>query len=205
MIPTYCLHHTLATDRKEYLLKNFDTKNWYWITDYLPTDELIVNHPIVYCEHSANKQNFLNAAELSLFYKHKLAIEIINQKQEFSFIIEDDIEKPNFELFSILNIFINLMKEQKTDILFIGSYGSYDINFQEPTLFCNSYTLSRCAHAYIINPKCSNVLLDYLNDIKAPLDWQLNYAIRDLNLKSCWGYPYIYQRSEKNIINSLLR
>jgi|688.fasta_scaffold30177_9 hypothetical protein len=205
MIQTYCLHHIPATDRKEYLLKNFDTNNWHWITDYLPTDEQIVNHRRVSCEHSANKQNFLNAAELSLFYKHKLAIEIINQKQEFSLIVEDDIERPNFDLQDTINIFLRMMLEHSTDILFVGSYGNCDLNLQSPNILCNNYTLSRCTHAYILNPKCSKMLSKYLADVKAPIDWQLNYAINDLNLKSCWSSPHLYQRTEKMHIASLIR
>lgn len=204
MITTYCLHHTPATERKEYLLNNFDTKGWLWIEDFLPTDDNIRNHPTIYSEHSSNKI-FLSLSELSLFYKHKLAIELICGHKEFALIIEDDIALPNFEFYSTLSILLNLMKKEGTDLLFVGSYGSCDLKCEAPTIVCSKNTLTRCAHAYIVNPSCSKLLLNYLNDINSPLDWQLNYAIQDLNLKSCWSYPHIYQRSEKKQIRSLLR
>ena len=205
MIPIYCLHHSPDLERKQYLLENFTTHNWHWITDYLPTDKRILKHPRIYCEHSANKQNFLNSAELSLFYKHKLAIEMIYQKQEFSFVVEDDIEYPNFNLEETIGIFVKLMIKQSTDILFVGSYGNCDLNSQIPNILCNNHTLSRCTHAYILNPKCSSRLIEHLSVVKAPIDWQLNYAINDLKLKSCWSSPHIYQRTEKRKIPSLIR
>jgi hypothetical protein len=202
---TYCLHHTPAEDRKKYLLENFDTTHWHWITDFLPTDDFIINHTKVYSEHSANGQGFLNNAELSLFYKHKLAIELISKEQNYGIILEDDIESITFDLSTIICIFIQLMKKENTDILFIGSYGSLDVYFDKPSLLCKDFTLSRCAHAYIVNNKCSIKLLKYLSVVKAPIDWQLNYAIKDLKLKSCWSYPHLYQRSEKKQTISLLR
>lgn len=203
----YCTHHTPATDRKQYITENFIKTynlNVIWIEDYLPTDIRITEHFRVFCKHAANG-SFLNNAELSLFYKHKLAIELINNSQEFGVIIEDDIAKPDFDLVSFVTTFTKAMQDNNIELLFIGSFGQCDIMSKKPILLCNEYTLSRCAHAYIVNPKICNKLLKHLDNVVAPIDWQLNYAIEELNLKSCWSYPHIYQRTEKHQIPSLIR
>ena len=204
-IDIYCLHHTPAKERKEYLIANFNTSDWVWVEDYLPTEDFIKSHTKIYSEHAANRQGYLNNQEISLFYKHKLAISKISEKNNFGLIVEDDIMTPEFNLIKTLDILIKLMDEADSDILFVGSYGNCDLKFEEPTLVCNNNTLSRCAHAYILNPKCSNIFLENLSTIKHPFDWQLNHIIDHLGLNSCWSYPHIYQRSEKKQTGSLLR
>lgn len=200
----YCIHHKPSKDRKLFIHKNINLRNIKWVTEYLPSSEFIINHPKIYSEHSAN-QNYLSLAELSCYYKHLLAISMINESQEYGFIFEDDIDKPEFELKKTLNIFLTLMKENNTDILFVGSFGNYDLKLDEIQVYCNPLTNSRCAHAYIISPIKVKTIIKYITNIKSPLDWQLNYAIQDLQLKSCWSYPHIYQRTEKKQIPSLLR
>jgi hypothetical protein len=198
------MHHTPAKDRKKYISTHFKFPIEF-IEEYLPTDNFIKNHSKTSSNHSANGKGFLNDAELSLYYKHKLAIELVNKSQQFSLIIEDDIEKVDFNLELMTNLFIKLMIENDTDLLFVGSYGNSNLPFTNPGILCNQNTLSRCTHAYIINPKCSLQLINHLNNIKAPIDWQFNYAIQDLSLRSCWSYPHIYQRTERQKISSLIR
>jgi GR25 family glycosyltransferase involved in LPS biosynthesis len=206
MISYYCIHHILAKDRKQYIIDNIvhDKLILEWIENYLPDCDFINNHQRIYSEHSANKQ-YLNNQELSCYYKHLYAIENLNN--DYGLILEDDIEKPNFNLYDMSLLFADLMIKHNTDILFIGSFSIYDLsNIKIPTIICNQYTnQSRCAHAYMITKKTAQKLYPYLRNIKAPFDWQLNYAINDLRLNSCWSYPHIYQRTEKNKIKSLLR
>ena len=201
----YCIHHKPANDRKLYIESNIKLENIVWIEEYHPLSNFIDTHPKIYCEHSANR-SFLNNAELSCYYKHLLAISDINNSQDYGFVFEDDIEKPGFELSETLMRLKQLMEENYIDILFVGSFADCDLRSETTQIFCNESTLkSRCAHAYIISPNKSQIIIEYINNIKAPFDWQLNYAIKDLNLKSCWSYPHIYQRTEKNKIASLLR
>jgi GR25 family glycosyltransferase involved in LPS biosynthesis len=201
----YCIHHEDAVDRKQYITHHFGYLNITWITSYHPNSIFIQQHNKVYCEHAANR-SYLNNNELSCYYKHFDAIKTIRDSQEDGFVFEDDILAIDYDLLDITNHFRNLINLNECEILFVGSYSGYDMEYRsEPYICCNSSTLSRCAHAYIITNKCANKTINYLNNIVAPFDWQLNYAIQDLQLKSCWSYPHIYQRTEQNKLKSLLR
>jgi GR25 family glycosyltransferase involved in LPS biosynthesis len=201
----YCIHHADAVDRKKYIDIHFKYLNIKWITSYHPDSTFIQKHKRVYSKHAAN-HNYLNNNELSCYYKHFDAINNIVDSHEDSFVFEDDILEVDYNLIDISSAFINLINLNNCDILFVGSYGEHDINHHnEPYIYCGLSTLSRCAHAYIITYDCAKKIQNYLTNISAPFDWQLNYAISDLNLKSCWSYPHLYQRTEKNQIQSLLR
>jgi GR25 family glycosyltransferase involved in LPS biosynthesis len=205
MIPTYCCHHLPATDRKEYLCDHFDTRQWHWVTDYLPTDKVIAEHPVVHCEHAAHGQGVVSAAELSLYYKHLRAIGLIALRQEFALIVEDDIEPPNFDFARAVDDFVEMMKDHSADLVFVGSLTGFDVTADRPALFHGERTLTRCTHAYIVNPACAARLSKHLQSPRAPIDWHLNYAIQELGLKSCWSWPHVNQRTEKNRLPSLLR
>jgi GR25 family glycosyltransferase involved in LPS biosynthesis len=203
----YCIHHDKALDRKEYILKNI--ANDYeleitWIASYDPESDIIKYYSDVPSEHAANKK-VMNKAELSCHMKHQLAISLIYESDDYGFVFEDDIKKPSFDFLNTINIFQQKMIEERCDLLFVGSFGSYDLCFDVPTILCNERTKSRCAHAYIVNPKIAQKLSNYLKVITNTLDWQLNHAIDYLGLRCGWSYPHIYQRSEKKEIISLLR
>jgi len=203
----YCTHHYLATERKQYIQDNIEKPNNIiinWIEKYKPTDSLIVNHRQIVNTHSANGQ-YLNSAELSCYYKHYLAIKCIHESGIDGMIFEDDIEKPQFIFNTTISSLHSLMLDRGCDILFIGSFGNYDLSYDQPTILINENTKSRCAHCYIVRCNIANKLADYLFEPFMPLDWQLSYAIKDLGLVSGWSYPHIYQRTEKQLIKSLLR
>lgn len=207
MIQHYCTHHYLATDRKEYINANIVKPyniDICWIEKYKPESTFIKNHPIVHNIHAANKQH-LNAAELSCYYKHYLAIRNIAESKTDGIILEDDVEAPQFDFNSAITYLHELMIIKGCDILFVGSFDKYDLNYTEPTIVINEHTKSRCAHCYIVRSNIANELQQYLFEPKMPLDWQLSYAIKDLGLRSGWSWPHIYQRTEKNTLPSLLR
>lgn len=207
MIQHYCTHHYLATDRKEYINANIVKPyniDICWIEKYKPESTFIKNHPIVHNIHAANKQH-LNAAELSCYYKHYLAIRNIAESKTDGIILEDDVEAPQFDFNSAITYLHELMIIKGCDILFVGSFDKYDLNYTEPTIVINEHTKSRCAHCYIVRSNIANELQQYLFEPKMPLDWQLSYAIKDLGLRSGWSWPHIYQRTEKNKLKSLLR
>jgi GR25 family glycosyltransferase involved in LPS biosynthesis len=203
----YCIHHYLATDRKEYITTNIVKPynlDICWIDKQKPDSTFIKNHPIVRNVHSANKQ-YLNTAELSCYYKHYLAIRNIAESKTDGVIFEDDIEAPQFDFKNTLANLHKLMIIKECDILFVGSFGKSDLNYKETTILINEYTKSRCAHCYIVSCNIASILADYLFNPSMPLDWQLNEAITNLGLKSGWSWPHIYQRTEKNQLKSLLR
>lgn len=205
----YCIHHKDSVDRKKFIITNYVNKynlNIKWIEDFLPTSDFILNHKKIYSNHAANK-SYLNNNELSCYLKHQKAISLISNSNDYGMILEDDIAEVSFDFTSTIDILYNDMINNNCDILFIGSFFIYDLQNinNQPYIYCNKNTLSRCAHAYIISDRCASKILDYISDIKAPFDWQLNFAINNLNLNSCWSYPHIYQRTEKKQIESLLR
>jgi hypothetical protein len=75
----------------------------------------------------------------------------------------------------------------------------------EPTILSDSSTKSRLTHCYMINSKVADKVYNDYIDFKHPSDWQWNYIIDKLNLKSAWSYPHIYQRTDTKEIPSLLR
>lgn len=203
----YCLHHTPAIDRKEYLLDFFNKENINptWIENYLPDcEEVQLYKNKVFSQHAANGV-YLNDAEVSCFLKHCQAIENIAANNEVSVILEDDIEVPNF---SLLEFCKDIEKACRNDlIIFIGSYTGSDLlsSSNEARLFISPYFKSRCAHAYMMNATTARKISLELNNILMPFDWQLNYIIDKLKLTVGWTAPHINQRTEKGQIKSLLR
>lgn len=207
MINFFCIHHSPAKDRKDYLLPFFDKDNLSvnWIESFLPSCEEIVNLKKIYNYHAANK-SYLSNSEISCYLKHLKAIENIANSGFSGLIIEDDIEIPNFSLNEYCIKIEKELLDNDGDILFIGSFSNNDIAFDSPNeIVHEKWMRSRCAHCYLITNKTANKILDYMSNIIAPLDWQLNYAIEEFNLKCFWSKTHINQRTEKGIIPSLLR
>lgn len=198
-----------ASDRKKYLIPFFSIlqSDINWIEDFLPDHEDIISHRKVESAHSANGL-FLNHAELSCFMKHRLAIKKISESTcDYAVIFEDDIELPSFDWNFYIDLFADQMSKLNGDILFIGSFTGYDIKSDCPNtnVFHHKSFKSRCAHCYMLSPKVAFKLNQKLENIIQPYDWQINFAIDDLNLNACWSYPHINQRTEKGQIKSLLR
>jgi hypothetical protein len=206
----YCLHHSPAIERKQYLLKFFEQQKLdvEWIENFLPEDDIVINYPKIQSIHSANGSGILNYAEVSLLLKHVLAIDKIRTIDDYAIIFEDDIKQVDFNFDWMASKFMELAKEQGVDIVWIGSSDNHKCNLEpseEPRIISNSNTKSRLAHCYMINSNTANkVFVDYSN-FKHPADWQWNHIISELNLKSAWSYPHIYQRTDTKETPSLLR
>jgi GR25 family glycosyltransferase involved in LPS biosynthesis len=201
----YCLHHTPALERKEYMnlfFHKFDI-NPIWIESFLPNEDQVKNFKKVFNENSANS-SFLNDAEISLYLKHKKCFESIKENNRVGVILEDDVEIPDFNFKelcdSIAQEFLN-----DGDLLFIGSIEGMNINDPNHKIVSQPWMRSRCAHCYMVNPKRSEEIYDFICNIKAPFDWQLNYAIENLKLKVYWSVNSVSQRTQLKKINSLLR
>lgn len=207
-IDFYCIHHAPSIDRKLYMDELFyeNSINPIWITEFLPNCDEVVNHSKIYSEHAANKK-YLNNAEISLYLKQKLALELIKRSNRIGVICEDDLEKPNFLLKNFcMEILPNFIKEDG-DILFIGDtrHDCISDQYKDVDIVSEPWMKSRCAHCYMITPKSANKILNYIETPEAPFDWQLNYAIDKFNLKIYWSTKGIKQRTSENIIKSLLR
>lgn len=202
----FCLHHSPALDRKEYLLETFNQQKITvdWIEDFLPDCKEVLEHEKVYSMHAANGE-FLNNAEISCFKKHVKAIEMVAQSNQVGVIFEDDIENPNFDLRAFCESAAKVCRENT--MIFIGSYSGADLIHygNDCRVFFSPNFKSRCAHAYMLDSKTAKNILPELNKIVLPFDWQLNHIIEKLNLIVGWTTPHINQRTEKGKIKSLLR
>lgn len=207
-IKYFCIHHSPASERKQYLAPFIESNNLNinWIEDFLPTDECVLKHQRIFCNHSANG-NYLNKSEISCFMKHRLAINnFLKSGEDHALIFEDDIEIPNFDFLNLISKTCDHFKKNKGDILFIGSMTGMDIRLSEfGSIFCSKDLTSRCAHCYLLSRDSAQKIYPLLEKIIAPFDWQLNFIIKQNNLLSCWSSPHINQRTEKGLIKSLLR
>jgi hypothetical protein len=208
----YCLHHSPATERKQYALNFFHKHNIdaEWIEDFLPDSETVINYPKVYSVHAANRSSslLLNNAELSLTLKHVLAIDRIRTINDYAIIFEDDIKDVNFNFEKVVSKFVDLVEKQNVDILWIGSSDNHMCNLSpstEPKIVIHKNAKARLTHCYMINSNTANKVYNEFSNIKHPPDWQWNYVIDKLNLTSAWSYPHIYQRTDTNETPSLLR
>lgn len=203
-IDFYCLHHSPAVERAEYMHSFFWREDILpeWITSFPPESEEVKDFPITFCDHSANGA-FLNSAEISLYLKHQEAFKRIIEKDNLGVILEDDIEEPDFCLKEFCDKISEQFLEEGGDLLFIGSYPEVDI--KGGLIKTASWMQSRYAHCYMVNPKSAPKILEYTKKPLAPFDWQLNYAILKFGLKVYWSVPAVYQRTAQNKIPSLLR
>lgn len=204
----YCLHHSPSIDRKAYLIEFFNAQQLAieWIEDFLPDSEVVINHPKVHCVHAADGNNILNNAEISLCLKHILAIEKICTINDYGIIFEDDIKSTDWNMNEYIPEMINEFEIINGDILWIGSDKSMDISSKDRIkIISNKDTKARFSHCYMIHSKIANKIIDFYKQIVAPSDWQWNETIEHFQLKSCWSFPGIYQRTANKEIPSLIR
>lgn len=208
MINYYCLHHSPSVDRKKYLIDLFNKQNIIveWIEDFLPTSGCVINYPKIYCHHAANKE-FLNRAEISLCLKHNATLQKISKlDNEYGIVFEDDIKEPSWNIHEYIYDLIRSFEQINGEILWIGSDPSMEIHTTDRIkVISNSQTKSRFSHCYMIHSIVAKKILGFYCNIKAPPDWQWNFTIDHFNLKSCWSYPSIFQRTSIKEIPSLLR
>jgi GR25 family glycosyltransferase involved in LPS biosynthesis len=197
-------------ERKKYLLHLFAKHKIEieWIEDFLPDSKEVLSTKKVYSKYAANTTGILNNAEISLLLKHSLAIKKIQDIEDYAIIFEDDIQDFDFDFNNTIAKFIELVEKYNIDILWIGSSINHNMDLppsNEPTILSDSSTKSRLTHCYMINSKVADKVYNDYIDFKHPSDWQWNYIIDKLNLKSAWSYPHIYQRTDTKEIPSLLR
>jgi GR25 family glycosyltransferase involved in LPS biosynthesis len=207
-IQYYCLHHSPAPERKEYLIDFFYNQQVVveWIEDFLPDSNEVINHPQIKCEHAADGSNILNNQEISLILKHILALKKICSIDGYGIIFEDDIKKSHWSFNEYMPLLIEEFEKMNGDILWIGSSPELDVVTTDKIKIVSDHnTLSRLAHCYMVHSKIANQVIDFYKSIIAPADWQWNITISHFNLKSCWSYPCIYQRTSLKEIHSLLR
>ena len=210
----FVLHYSKLVDRKKSIIEQFKKQN---ITDYEFIEKYDVNE-ITDDESSLFEQNFKKSS-ISLHLKHIYVYNLIAKNYLNALIFEDDIIlSDNFK--EILNKYISQLPKDY-DMLFIGNGSNLHIqtdnlspnkNIYEKCLEPTSWGgdgATRCTDSYIISNKCAQILCKYINNLKykinVQIDWWLNRAARDNNLKVYWAEPTIVsQGSELGLFKSSL-
>jgi GR25 family glycosyltransferase involved in LPS biosynthesis len=195
----FIIHYKILLDRRKHILYQFQKYN---ITDYefieIDRDELSEQNTSMF-EINYNKSQI--AISLSHFYAYKQ----ISEKYENALILEDDVLLcENFVM--VLNLLLYQLPKD-FDMLFIGD--GCNLHIENHKLIPNKYIYEKCLHptvwggdgasrctdSYIVNKKCAIKLCDYITNLTTknniPIDFWLNNAARDNDLKIYWSEPTI--------------
>jgi len=207
----FITHHKPLKNRKKILTDYFgDRIDVEWIELY-PPEEVSANYSRLVgsftidpaakavCQgqytYYPNAGKMVTIPELSLYLKHKYAFE---QQLEHNYnrilLLEDDaLLPPDFDVF--FNKCIAEFDQLDADLLFLGS--CCDIHVEninkDRMVYLNENQLTRCAHAYVVDIRCTRKILEHLHPINWPIDFKLNEIIVIEKLKVCWSEPCIYQ------------
>jgi len=195
----FIIHYKKLLDRKIFILQQLQKHN---IKDYefieIDRDELFNENIEIFHKDQVN-------SDMAITLSHFYAFKQISEKYENALILEDDvILSDNFS--DILSKYI-MQLPQDYDMLFIGDGCGFHI--QKDKLVPNQYIyekcqqptswggngITRCTDSYVVNKKCAIQLCKYINKlpykINYSIDWWLNIAGRDNNLKVYWAEPTI--------------
>lgn len=204
----YVIHYKALTERKEFLLKQFDkhSLDYYFIENYdrnTLTEEdkklFKVKFPSF---HKAITLSHIDAYQRTLKSDYK-----------YNLILEDDVVFDEDFSDKLAEGLEQLPEDY--DMLFIGTCFNFHIPQKriKPSQFiyekCREPTgwggngATRCTDSYLVSKKGSQKVIDYISQLEdhqidKPVDWWLNQVIRDLELKIYWMEPTIVrQGSEK--------
>lgn len=202
----YVLHYSKLVNRKNNILEQFNKQGIldYQFIEKYDKDE-ITDH-----ESSLFNINYKKST-MSLHLKHNYVYNMI-ALTDSALILEDDVILcDNF--IDKLNNYITQLPED-FDMLFIGDGCNLHIeknklipkqNIYKKCLYPTSWGgdgASRCCDSYIVSKKCAKKLCEYINNLKdkirLPIDWWLNVAARDNNLKVYWSEPTIVTQGSQN-------
>ena len=196
-IKIYVIHYKKLTERKEYLLKQFEREkitNYEFIT--IDRDQLTES------DLSPFQDNFskpLIANLLSHMHAYK---QISKNSYEYNLILEDDVILcDNFS-----NIIHSYIKQIPLDYdaVFIGDGCDIAEHHVNPSLIrrnCNIYKYHgenkcKCTDSYMISSKCADKLINYFysfgNKINEPIDYFLNNPLKTSNVY--WAEPTLVKQ-----------
>lgn len=209
----FVLHYTKLTDRKKHIISQFENHNIldYEFIEKFDKDEI---NDIYNLKFEKIK---LGSASLILkhHYVYKQIAEYDDNDNDFLILEDDVILTDNF--MTILNQYMTQLPKDY-DMLFIGD--GCNLHIEKDKIIPNKFIYekclyptkwggdgaTRCTDSYVISKKCARTLCDYFNNLKykinLPIDWWLNVAARDNNLKIYWAEPTIVkQGSESGLFN----
>jgi GR25 family glycosyltransferase involved in LPS biosynthesis len=199
----FVLHYSKLVERKKNILSQFEKHK---ITDY-EFIEMFDKDDIMDKSLFTSKYK---PSMMSLTLKHFWVYKEIMNKYDCALIFEDDViladnfvEKLNMYMYELPTDY---------DMLFIGDGCklhmkdiSHKQHIYEKCLYPTSWGgdgASRCSDSYIVHKKCATKLCDYIGranyKIDMGIDWWINRAARDNNLKVYWAEPTIVTQGTHN-------
>ena len=195
----FVLHCSKLVERKSHILDLFSKQN---ITNY----EFIENYDKDDIESESKfYSKEYKRSTMSLHLKHLYVYKLLAQGTEDALVFEDDIILcDNF--METLNKYLSQLPTDY-DMLFLGNGCNLHIEKEkilphkfiyEKGLYPTSWGgngASRCTDSYLISNACAKKMFGYVkkinSTIKLPIDWWINEAARNINLKVYWAEPTI--------------
>lgn len=204
--PTYVMHYTPNTERRNFLQKLFEIENFTnvnWITDYdresIIESNLSENFKITQeeCDRRNNhlKQIYSHPEERSLSLKHLDALKkFVNSDYEFALFLEDDsILEQNF----IEKFFFYFDKKPNDFELGYVNHGYPHDRIDDPDkqYWFRKYwpNAVKFSDAMVFTKSTAKTILNCILQYKIcfPIDHEYSYWIRENNIKVYWLEPPI--------------
>ncbi len=137
----------------------------------------------------------LSKSELSLLYKHYIALKkIVNEKHETTLILEDDV------LFTedFVNLFNKHLENTPSDwdYIFPGSGCNLRIHpsiiEDGKTAYLKDHPATKCTDSMIIKKSSAKKILSTFNKWDLPADWELNFQLKHHDMKVYWWEPPVF-------------
>jgi GR25 family glycosyltransferase involved in LPS biosynthesis len=197
MIPIYVVHHPKLTERKKYLdslgLNLRYVSNNESIAKYNPSPE-------IWKEKTNDYGNFeyreLNMADISCISNHIGIYKQIRNTSEipFSLVLEDDViyERQNIKN-DILNIYYDIPDD--CDVLFLGGSFPHErlktLKIENGNYHLKLPPNTNCSFSYMVSNRVAYLLATNMQEFTLPIDFELNYWFKKLNLNIYHYIPYI--------------
>jgi len=188
----YICHWKKLSNRKEKLLEDLkeqNIKNYIFIEDYDKDNwnisELKKTFPHVFKKTPSAR--FLNYSEISLLLKHyHIILDLYNSDDSYALVLEDDVVFCNNFLDELENCFVDFPDDW--DLIWVGTCCNLHSKCV-PDKKIYPEKSSRCTHAYMISKKCSEKIINHLDEITEAIDHTYNFFIKKLNLSNYWIEP----------------
>ena len=211
----FVLHYSKLKERKKFMLQQFNKQN---ITDYEFIelyDKESFKTPIVNLLNINLLNTFTNSVQLSsisLTLKHFHVYKKIADKYAKALILEDDaILCDNF--MEKLQTYISQLPKTY-DMLFTGD--GMGLHIEADKQIAGQFVYEKCLHptpwggqgatrctdSYVVSKQCATTLCNYIRDgmprkISTHIDFWINDAARDNNLKVYWAEPTLVSQGSQ--------
>lgn len=225
----FIVHYKKLTERKDYLKSALHLFVEHNICEFVEDfdrdlietyDTMYHNNVELWKERTSGIYNYtpeyrdLKSSEICNSLSHIDAMKrMLNQNLPRAIILEDDVIV-NDDFLEKINNLIGILPHDY-DFAFFGT--SYDIaqldniTFNESiqydeNLYKKKIGITRCVDAYLVSEKGAKKIVDEINEICLPFDFELNYFFKKLNMNVYWYDPgFISQGSQTGQYKSSIR